>query len=87
MACKAQGQGTIKVVERTTPAFNAPKMASFTELHIPKSSALMISRRASAGYPSNRFVWLFANMIIFALNLLCHGQSEKSKLKRNALHS
>src|SRR6185436_4134120 len=54
MACKAHGQGTIKVVERTTPVINAAMMASFTEWHMPKSSALMISRRVSAGYPSNR---------------------------------
>ena len=65
MACKAQGQGTIKVVERTTPSFNVPTMASFTEWHIPKSSALMISRRASAGYPSNRFVRRLALANVF----------------------
>jgi hypothetical protein len=60
----SEEQGTIKVVERTTPSFNTPKMASFTELHIPKSSALIISKRASAGYPSNRFVCPLVNVFI-----------------------
>ena len=78
MACKAQGQGTIKVVERTTPFFDVPTMASFTEWHIPKSSALIISKRTSAGYPSNRFAWLLANVFIILRDF---------KLKRNALHS
>ena len=36
MACNAQGQGTIKVVERTRPSCNVRMMASLIELHIPK---------------------------------------------------
>ena len=36
MACKAQGQGTIKVVERTTPSFSARMMASLTALAHPE---------------------------------------------------
>ncbi len=63
MACNAQGQGTIKVVERSTPFWSARKMASLTAWHIPKSSALIISRRASAGYPSRRFVWPLFNRV------------------------
>src|SRR4030042_915212 len=68
MACNAQGQGTIKVVERTRPSRSVRMMASFVELHIPKSSALIINRRASAGYPSNRFVWFLLNGFIFPIS-------------------
>jgi hypothetical protein len=53
MACSAQEQGTIRVVDRTIPSENVRRMAELTAWYAPKSSALMISRRASAGYPSS----------------------------------
>src|SRR4030067_88651 len=68
MACKAQGQGTIKLVERSTPSLNVRKMASLIALHIPKSSALIINRRASTGYPSRRFVCLLFNRVIWLIS-------------------
>ena len=61
MAWVAQGQVTIKVVERSTPFLSARVMASLTAWHIPKSSALIIRSRASAGYPSRQFVWPLFN--------------------------
>ena len=42
-------QGTIKVVDCTTPSVRVRIMAAFVAWHIPKSSALMINRRASSG--------------------------------------
>jgi len=57
IACGDHGHGVITVVEVTTPSVNPRMMASFTELHIPKSSALMINNRASSGNPSSVFVW------------------------------
>src|SRR5688572_18702525 len=53
MACSAQGQGAIRVVDRTTPSVSVRRMAALIAWDIPKSSALTMSRRASAGYPSS----------------------------------
>jgi hypothetical protein len=43
MACGAQKQGTIKVVEQTTPSVSERKIAPFVEWHIPKSSAFIVN--------------------------------------------
>src|SRR5947209_2927369 len=58
MACRAQGHGGITVVEETTPSLSERSIASLIEWHMPKSSALMISKRASAGYPNRLLVSL-----------------------------
>jgi len=49
MAWAAQGQGTIRLVERAKPSSKVVKMAALTDWHIPRSSALMIRRRAWGG--------------------------------------
>src|SRR5947209_5903758 len=70
MACKAQGQGTIKVVELTTPSLSERRMPSLHAWDLPKSSALMINKRASSGYPNKRLVWLLCDWVIFLVSLL-----------------
>src|SRR6266571_317969 len=69
MACNAQGQGTITVVEVTTPSVSERRMPSLHACDLPKSSALMINKRASSGYPNKRFVWLCCEWVIFAVSL------------------
>jgi hypothetical protein len=49
IAWRAQAQGTIRVVDVTTPAVSERVIAALAAWHIPKSSALMINRRASPG--------------------------------------
>src|SRR5579863_7176815 len=70
MACNAQGQGTIKVVELTTPSVSERRMPALHAWDLPKSSALMINNRASSGYPSIRFVWLLCDWVIISVSLL-----------------
>src|SRR6266853_4481649 len=70
MACKAQGQGTIKVVELTTPSWSERRMPALHAWDLPKSSALMINKRASSGYPNKRLVWLLCDWVIFLVSLL-----------------
>ena len=76
---------TIRLVERAMPSSNVRKMASFTAWHIPKSSALIISRRASAGYPNNSFVRPLYAMLAFLSDL--PAVSLDAKVQRNGLHS
>src|SRR5947209_699713 len=70
MACKAQGQGTIKVVELTTPSVSERRMPALQAWDLPKSSALMINKRASSGYPNKRLVWLLCDRVIVPVSLL-----------------
>src|SRR5947209_10822139 len=70
MACNAQGQGTIKVVELTTPSVSERRMPALHAWDLPKSSALMINKRASSGYPNKRLVWLLCDWVIFHVSLL-----------------
>src|SRR5690606_36238910 len=69
IACVAQGHGTISVVVVATPSPSARMIAAFFAWHIPKSSALMISKRASAGYPSRS---LALRLCVWRLEL-CHA--------------
>src|SRR5205085_3402071 len=70
MACNAQGQGTIKVVELTTPSWSERRMPALQAWDLPKSSALMINKRASSGYPNKRLVSLLCDWAIFHVSLL-----------------
>src|SRR5215469_5543499 len=70
MACNAQGHGTIKVVELTTPSTSARRMPALHAWDLPKSSALMINKRASSGYPSIRLVWLRGSGVIVPVSLV-----------------
>ena len=51
-ACENRDAGTITDAELTAPCFSVSMMAQFTSSQRPKSSALMIARRASQSYPS-----------------------------------
>src|SRR5215217_5069974 len=66
MACRAQGQGAIRVVDCTTPCVSVRRMAALMAWDIPKSSALTMSRRASAGYPSRSLARRFDTTSSFA---------------------
>ena len=44
-----QGQGTIRVVELTTPCVRARSVATLLACDLPKSSALMINKRPLPG--------------------------------------
>jgi hypothetical protein len=70
MACNAQEQGTIKVVELTTPSVSERRMPALHAWDLPKSSALMISKRASSGYPNKRLVWLLCDWVIVPISPL-----------------
>src|SRR5260221_14109747 len=73
MACKAQGQGTIKVVELTTPSVSERRMPALHAWDLPKSSALMINKRASSGYPNKRLVWLLCDWGTFLVSFWWDG--------------
>src|SRR6202161_4492012 len=51
-ASRAHGHGTINVALVTTPVCRHSKTPTLAEWHDPRSSALMMTTRASAGYPS-----------------------------------
>src|SRR5260370_20230057 len=70
MACNAQGQGTIKVVELTTPSVSERRMPALHAWDLPKSSALMINKRVSSGYPNKRLVWLLCDWVIVSVSLV-----------------
>ena len=57
MACGAAGQGAIRLHELAMPSSIERMTAVLTAWYIPKSSALMISTRASRGRPSSSLDW------------------------------
>ena len=57
MACDAAGQGAIRLHELAMPSSIERMTAVLTAGYIPKSSALIISTRASRGRPSSSLDW------------------------------
>src|SRR5215469_17555255 len=93
MACNAQGHGTIKVVELTTPSLSERRMPALHAWDLPKSSALMINKRALSEYPNKRLVWLPGKWVIILVashilrqgEQLCSGSSYRNCLA-NGFH-
>jgi hypothetical protein len=57
MACGAAGHGAVRLHELAMPSSIEPMTAALTAGYIPKSSALMMSTRASRGRPSSSLDW------------------------------